>query len=102
MRGGGESARARSGATSTTIATSKAATRADKRNDARGARSAVLTNDETSSFFMRAPDIVEARRSSRHRRRAYNARGALVVAIGTTFALLWSCGSRTELWMNDP
>lgn len=45
---------------------------------------------------------MSTRRSSRHRARAYNARTALAALAGGLLLAVASCGSRTELWMNDP
>jgi fibro-slime domain-containing protein len=102
MRGGGGAAAASAGAKNTAIATSNAAARAGARANARIARSAVLADGEPSPFFMRASDIMETRRSSLHRGRGYNARGATALFTFGLLVVLWSCGSRTELWMNDP
>jgi fibro-slime domain-containing protein len=55
---------------------------------------------------MHALKAPRSRRSSRHRQRAYNAPkalgGALTLGAAGLLLVLSSCGSRTELWMNDP
>src|SRR5262245_40789697 len=101
-RTGGAAAEAGLHASRASTATSKTAARRAPLRSARAAPSAVLPRTEPLSFFMLEPDMMSTRRSSRHRSRAYNARTALAALAAGLLAAVASCGSRTELWMNDP
>jgi fibro-slime domain-containing protein len=51
---------------------------------------------------MQASDIVRTRKRSRHRSKSYNRWRALALSVGVLFLAASGCGSRTELWLNEP